>query len=638
MAQDPLIGAHLGNYHIEKPLGRGGMAQVYKAQDTTLKRSVAIKVIKTDLSAQEKYLGRFEREAQAIAALEHPHIIPVYYFGKAQGIYYLAMKFVEGEDLSTLMSRYGRDGEYLPIEDILRITDSETSALDYAHGHGVIHRDVKPGNVMIDRDGYPYLTDFGLALNLGQGTMGEVFGSPHYISPEQARNSAEAVAQSDFYSLGVTLYEMFTGAVPFDDPNPMTIALHHMMDEPPSPRQYNPGISSFVEGVILKAMSKRIEDRYRNGQEMATALREALQKSVGRRESAIEIPSLAPDAQLPPLPPGVMLPPGGLLQPLRPSIMPIAQQVRVSLSEKPTSASLPTPLDSPMAASPIRQPIASPSSAQPPSQTDPTAMRPPASNRLPLIVLSVVIVAVLLIVGITALVLGGSKNGDTATPTVDSSAVVASVPSATVPTTTSSAASSTPKAIVPTSLPPTPIPVLATEVAVVSTATPVPATDTAIPPSATPIPPTNTAIPPTDTIIPPTATTSNQLTPYPASWTPVRFVYDADTFVWYNLGSKSLSAASISFQRVGGSDQYDGTRWTRFYRYVDPGDCAKLTRYNVVMSPAVPANCNRMNSSVSGNSRETFWTGSGQFSVSWAGTPVAVCEISAGKCEAVVPG
>ena len=165
----------------------------------------------------------------------------------------------------------------------------------------MIHRDVKPSNVMVDQNGHPYLTDFGLALDVSQGTMGEVLGTPHYVAPEQARNSAQVVPQSDLYSLGVMLFEIFTGVVPFDDVTPTAIALQHILNEPPSPRALNPALSPVIEMVILKAMVKNPEERYQTGKALAEALRAAVDQSQGI-DDALE-------STLPPLPPGVVLPP-----------------------------------------------------------------------------------------------------------------------------------------------------------------------------------------------------------------------------------------------------------------------------------------------------------------------------------------
>lgn len=278
---DPLIGARLGNYQIESSLGRGGMARVYRAVDVTLRRLVALKVIEPDLRDLGGYSARFEREAQAIAALEHPQIVPVYYFGESGGLYYMAMKYVEGVELRTLMDLYQDEGQSLPSADLLRIFEAVGSALDYAHSQGVIHRDVKPSNIMIDRNGQPYLTDFGLALNVSQGTIGEVFGTPHYIAPEQARSSANAVPQSDFYSLGVILYELFTGVVPFDDPVPTAIALQHIMKEPTPPHVVNPDLPPSLETVIMKALAKNPDERYQTGEALAGALRRVLRGMTG---------------------------------------------------------------------------------------------------------------------------------------------------------------------------------------------------------------------------------------------------------------------------------------------------------------------------------------------------------------------
>ncbi len=278
---DPLIGARLGNYHIESTLGRGGMAHVYRAVDVTLRRMVALKVIEPDLRDLGNYSARFEREAQAIAALEHPNIVPVYYFGEADSLYYMAMKFIEGVELRTLMDLYHQDGQSLPTADLLRIFEAVGGALDYAHSRGVIHRDIKPSNIMIDRTGQPYVTDFGLALNVSQGTIGEVFGTPHYIAPEQARSSANAVPQSDFYSLGVILYELFTAVVPFDDPVPTAIALQHIMKEPTPPHVINPDLPPSLEAVIMKALAKDADERYQTGEALTSALRRALRGMTG---------------------------------------------------------------------------------------------------------------------------------------------------------------------------------------------------------------------------------------------------------------------------------------------------------------------------------------------------------------------
>ncbi len=278
---DPLIGARLGNYQIESSLGRGGMARVYRALDVTLRRMVALKVIEPDLRDLSNYSAQFEREAQAIAALEHPNIVHVYYFGEADGLYYLVMKYIEGVELRDLMDLYFADRQSLPTVDLLRIFEAVGSALDYAHNLGVIHRDVKPSNIIIDRNGQPYLTDFGLALNVSQGAIGEVFGTPHYIAPEQARSSANAVPQSDLYSLGVILYELFTGVVPFDDPVPTAIALQHIMKEPTPPHVINPNLAPSMEMVIMKALAKSADERYQTGEALNSALKQALRGMTG---------------------------------------------------------------------------------------------------------------------------------------------------------------------------------------------------------------------------------------------------------------------------------------------------------------------------------------------------------------------
>ncbi len=211
-----------------------------------------------------------------MAQWRHLNIVQIYASGDATGLLYYVMEYIDGYDLASIMQIYIEKGELMPFADVLRIGDAIASALDYAHEQGVIHRDVKPANVMIANDGRVVLGDFGLALDIRDKSRGEVFGSPHYISPEQARRSSDAVPQSDLYSLGVILYEMLTGATPFNDPSPASLALQHITEEPPLPRTVNPALSAGVEAVLLKALEKKPSDRYQTGHGLMEALRATL--------------------------------------------------------------------------------------------------------------------------------------------------------------------------------------------------------------------------------------------------------------------------------------------------------------------------------------------------------------------------
>jgi serine/threonine protein kinase len=274
---DPLIGRTLGNYRLDRLLGRGGMARVYFGWDIRLHRPVAIKVMDERYRDNPAYTARFVREARAVAAWNHPNISKVYFAGEEEGWPFFVMEYIRGLDLQQLLRQYTAAGELMPHTDVLRIGRAMAKALDYAHQKGVIHRDVKPSNLIVSDDGRVVLTDFGLAMNVTQGTLGEVFGSPHYIAPEQARNSSEAVPQSDLYSLGVMLFEMLTGVVPFDDPSPTALALKHLTQDPPPPRQLNPALNPQVETVLLKALAKQPGQRYQTGEALVDALQSALE-------------------------------------------------------------------------------------------------------------------------------------------------------------------------------------------------------------------------------------------------------------------------------------------------------------------------------------------------------------------------
>ncbi len=288
---DPLLGKQLGDYVIQGLLGRGGMARVYKGYDDRLQRYAAVKVINSDFNAadQAEYTERFRREARAIARLHHPNIVGVYQFGEYEGNYYMAMVFIEGKDLRQILKECADNGQPLPMPEVLNFIRGIGSALDYAHSRGVIHRDIKPSNIMLDNENRAILTDFGLALSTSEGTLGDTFGSAHYIAPEQAVSSAKAVPQSDLYSLGVCLYEMLAGKVPFDDPSAMSVALKHLNDAPPPPTLFNPTLSPSIERVILKILDKDPNQRYATGASLTEALERAMHSDTS--ETTVVLPA-----------------------------------------------------------------------------------------------------------------------------------------------------------------------------------------------------------------------------------------------------------------------------------------------------------------------------------------------------------
>lgn len=275
MSTDPLIGKTLGDYTVVDILGHGGMARVYRGFDKKLNRYAAVKVIDAHLIAspdQDEYRQRFQNEARAIARLNHPNIVGVYQFDQVGTIYYMAMSFIEGRDLRSHLRDYARKNTYMPYGEVLRVIRDIGSALDYAHREGVIHRDIKPSNIMVTSEGRAVLTDFGLALSVPEGTVGNTFGSAHYIAPEQAVSSAQAVPQSDLYSLGVVLFEMITNRVPFNDQNAMSVALKHLNEQPQPPSRFNPNLSPRVDQVVMKSLDKAPGRRFENGFALAQAL------------------------------------------------------------------------------------------------------------------------------------------------------------------------------------------------------------------------------------------------------------------------------------------------------------------------------------------------------------------------------
>lgn len=272
-------GDSLGPYRIIEQVGVGGMATVYKAHHDKLDRDVAIKMMHPAFLEDPTFHARFEREARIVARMEHPNIVPVYDFSEYDKQPYLVMKYIEGE---TLKARLSRDG-VLTLEEILEVMTPVADALSYAHEHGILHRDIKPSNIIIDANGTPYLTDFGLArlAQSGESTMSHdmLVGTPHYISPEQARGGLELDSRTDIYSLGVVLYELVVGRVPYTGVTPYAIIHDHIYSPLPLPSRVNPAIPRAVENVLLKALAKSPADRYGSAREMLDDFREAVRDS-----------------------------------------------------------------------------------------------------------------------------------------------------------------------------------------------------------------------------------------------------------------------------------------------------------------------------------------------------------------------
>lgn len=253
-------------YRIIDTIGEGGMANVYLAEDIILQRKVAIKILRLDLQKQPQTQARLQREALATSELSHPNIVSVLDVGTDQGLPYMVMEYVSGPDLK----EYIEKNSPLPMAEIVHIMDQLLSAIALAHKHNVIHRDLKPQNILMDKNGKIKIVDFGIAVALNQSSITQtnsVMGSVHYMSPEQTRGGL-VTKQSDIYSLGIILYELITGKVPFNGETPVAIALKHAQEPIPSIRKSHPEIPQSLENVVLKATAKDPRDRYHSAQEM----------------------------------------------------------------------------------------------------------------------------------------------------------------------------------------------------------------------------------------------------------------------------------------------------------------------------------------------------------------------------------
>lgn len=268
-------------YEIIKTIGEGGMANVYLANDTILDRKVAIKVLRGDLSNDEKFIRRFKREALSVSNLSHPNIVEVYDVGEEDGNYYIVMEYIEGKTLKQLLQKRGA----LTLNEVIDIMTQLTDGLAHAHEAYIIHRDIKPQNIMIEDNGLVKITDFGIAMALNSTQLTQtnsVMGSVHYLPPEQANGKGSTV-KSDIYSLGILMYELLTGSVPFKGDTAVEIALKHMKEKIPSIRKQNPTIPQSVENIVLKATAKNSKNRYDNVRDMYKDLQTALQRDNEKR-------------------------------------------------------------------------------------------------------------------------------------------------------------------------------------------------------------------------------------------------------------------------------------------------------------------------------------------------------------------
>lgn len=265
-------------YKLLEVVGEGGMAIVYRAEDLILDRTVAVKVLRSEFSNDDEFILRFRREAESATSLSHPNIVNIYDVGEEEQVYYIVMEYVQGKTLK----EYIRETAPLAIEEALSIFDKISSAIRHAHANRIIHRDIKPHNILITENGEVKVTDFGIAMAMSSATITHtksVLGSVHYLSPEQAKGSI-ATEKSDIYSLGIVLYEMVTGIVPFSGESPVTVALKHLQEEYTSPRLLNDQIPQNVEYIINKAMAKEPAKRYNNVAEMQSDISMALEPTV----------------------------------------------------------------------------------------------------------------------------------------------------------------------------------------------------------------------------------------------------------------------------------------------------------------------------------------------------------------------
>ncbi|MFF8960736.1 serine/threonine-protein kinase [Streptomyces sp. NPDC014894] len=309
-----LIGSQIAGYRVEAEIGRGGMAVVYRARDLRLDRTVALKLLAPELARNDTFRKRFTHESRVAAAIDHPHIVPVFEAGETEGLLYIAMRYVAGQDLRALLNREGP----LPVATAIRVGAQVASALDAAHSHNLVHRDVKPGNILVaegtdsDHPEHVYLTDFGLtkkSLSLtGFTTVGQFVGTLDYVAPEQI-SGRPVDARCDVYGFACVVYETLAGSPPFERDDDMALLWAHQFDAPPPLTRLRPDLPGAVDAVLAKALAKQPDDRYDSCGEFIVALRAATVPRLPRPDrpagpsDAAPAPAAEADRGPPPEPP-----------------------------------------------------------------------------------------------------------------------------------------------------------------------------------------------------------------------------------------------------------------------------------------------------------------------------------------------
>jgi tRNA A-37 threonylcarbamoyl transferase component Bud32 len=415
---DPMIGRTIGKYRIVEHLGRGGMAEVYKAYQPNLDRYVAVKMMHTFLSDEKEFLARFEREAKAVATLRHPNIVQVYDFDVEGGVYYMVMEYISGESLKTRMQTLEGNGEWISLDDAARITLAVGSALKYAHERGMVHRDVKPANVMITLDGQVILTDFGIAKIVSASNLtasGAMVGTPSYMAPEQGMGQP-GDERSDIYSLGVMLYQLVLERLPFDADTPLAVVLKHINDPLPLPKVLKPDLSDDVSQVILKALAKDPKDRYQKVSNLTADLRKAMGLSPedshpdAARSSGIKLAGATMVGRVE----------GSVTPPPRPAPAVTAQEKSGTLAAAPKTV------------------VAS--AAAIPATVSATTV-PVAAKKRPVWIIPLAMVAVLAVasLGVVAIMSGAGRSTPTPAPTPTTEVAAVAPPAEVVPTNTPTA-------------------------------------------------------------------------------------------------------------------------------------------------------------------------------------------------------